>query len=283
MRKEEIMPPEDNSEAPLDTRNLPATLFIYAPEGTTTQRACSGKYVLRWFIEGQGAWQHSERTDLFLRRIPGDFWCVGDQHGLEDPLLCSWPGSFEKPDDIEAFGSWNRIDDNNERTITAVTLSRHEGRIAEARKQYEARSKTIQAILTINVTEGTEDQIGCSGEYYAVTFQGPEGRPVWRHAQLPLWLYNGNDGRWYIGNEEEFELAFRCAQGFIRSKTDVVEAPWYDHTATDPCDQWERYDDDLDEWVSTTIMVWPRKRVTFEKDREQLTAATGKPPREIIA
>ena len=270
MQKVEIVPPED-------TRNLPATLYIYAPEGTTAQRACSGKYVLRWFIEGRGAWQHSERSGLFLRRIPGDFWCVGDQHGLEDPLLCSWPGSFEKPDDTEAFGSWNRVDDNNERTITAVTLSRHEGRIAEARKQYEARSKTIPAILTINVTEGTEDQIGCSGEYCAVTFQGPEGRPVWRHAQWRLWLYNGNDGRWYIGNEEELELAFRCAQGFIRSKIDG------DPTASDPCEHWERYDDDQEEWVSTTVVVKRRKADTCEEYREQLTAATGKRSREVIA
>ena len=270
MQEVRIVPPDD-------TRDIPPTLYMYAPEGTTAQRSCSGKYVLRWFIEGGGAWQHSERSGLFLRRIPGDFWCVGDQHGLEDPLLCSWPGRLERPDDTEAFDSWNRFDDNNERTITAVTLSRHEERITEARQQYEARSKTIPVFLTIEVTEGTECQVGCGGEYCAVTFQGPEGRPVWRHAQWPLWLFNGDDGRWYIGNEEELELAFRCAQGFFRSKVND------DPTASVPCDQWERYDDDQDEWVSTTVIVKRRKPVTLEKDREQLTAATGKPPREIIA
>ena len=100
---------------------------------------------------------------------------------------------------------------------------------------------------------------------------------MWRHAQWPLWLFNGDDGRWYIGNEEELELAFRCAQGFIRSK--VTRDP----AASDLCGQWERYDDDQDEWVSTTVIVKCRKPVTLEKDREQLTAAAGKPPREVIA
>ena len=106
---------------------------------------------------------------------------------------------------------------------------------------------------------------------------------MWRHAQWQLWLFNGNDGRWYIGNEEELELAFRCAQGFIRSKIDGLEAPWYDPTASDLCEQWERYDDEQEDWVSTTVIVKRRTADTPEEHREELTAAAEKPSREVIA
>ena len=181
------------------------------------QRACSGKCNLR---EGQGGWQHSERLNLLLIRT-GKIWSVGDQHNWNaGPLLCSWSCSFEKSDDIEAAGRWNQCDDNNERMITAITFSCREEKIIKARNEYEAKSKTCPAIPKVAVTDGTEDQMGCRGECCVVTFQGPERCPVWQHSQWRLWLYKGNDGHWYVGNEEERDIVFDCAQGFVRSKHD---------------------------------------------------------------
>ena len=236
--------------------NLPASLFIFAPEGTMNQKACSGEYILNKAMLPAMAWQHSKKADVFLRRIPGDFWIIGHLHGDEatnwQPLLCSWPCRCEQLEDIEESGSWNRSEDDEDmknRVITAVTLSRHEWKVVQAYHDYEATTKKFPAEMLLAVTEGTEDQLGCSGEYRAVTFQGPEKCPVWQHSQWPLWLYKGTDERLYIGNEEERDIAFRCAQGFLRCE--IADGP----TASELRGQWERYDDDQDEWVSTTVIV----------------------------
>ena len=163
------------------------------------------------------------------------------------------------------------------RVITAVTLSRHEWKVVQAYHDHEATTKKFPAEMLLAVTEGTEDQLGCSGEYRAVTFQGPEKCPVWQHSQWPLWLYKGTDERWYIGNEEERDIAFRCAQGFLRCE--IADGP----TTLELRGQWERYDDDQDEWVSITVIVRNSKADTPEEHCEELTAAAEKPLREVIA
>merc|ERR1712218_166166 len=62
----------------------------------------------------------------------------------------------------------------------------------------------------------TKDQQKCTGQYSLVPHVQPNGNPLWMNSRGDRWLYHGNDGYWYVGDEEEHELNFECDQGYIR-------------------------------------------------------------------
>jgi len=66
------------------------------------------------------------------------------------------------------------------------------------------------------VAGGTKDQQKCSGKYELDKASRPNGQPLWCHTRGDRFLYHGNDGYWYVGDEEERDMKFDCDQGYIR-------------------------------------------------------------------
>lgn len=60
-----------------------------------------------------------------------------------------------------------------------------------------------------------------AGQFVLVRDDGvrPNGYPLWKHKAKELWMYSGNNGKWYIGSETERVLDFQCAQGRIHTDT----------------------------------------------------------------
>lgn len=44
----------------------------------------------------------------------------------------------------------------------------------------------------------------------------PNGQALWIHDRGDRFLYAGNDGYWYVGDEEEQDQNFACESGYIR-------------------------------------------------------------------
>merc|ERR1712032_1227233 len=81
------------------------------------------------------------------------------------------------------------------------------------------RTTELPKALFINVprsADRTKDQQKCTGQYSLVPHVQPNGNPLWVNARGDRWLYHGNDGYWYVGDEEEHDLNFDCDQGYIR-------------------------------------------------------------------
>ncbi|CAE7941554.1 unnamed protein product [Symbiodinium necroappetens] len=87
-------------------------------------------------------------------------------------------------------------------------------------------------VLVPRVPHGTSDQSKCTGPYDLVTGTTPNGQPLWINERGDRFLYAGNDGYWYIGDEEEQDANFNCNSGYIRhigagGKTpDQLGGPW---------------------------------------------------------
>jgi hypothetical protein len=105
----------------------------------------------------------------------------------------------------------------------------------------------------------TEDQKKCHGEYSVMPDQAG-GKPTW-FAFLDgneRWLYQSDDGYWYIGDHEERAKNFKCDEGYIRGKGSC-----WPHEVND----WEYFDDRTNKWKKhSDIKVSP--------DEETLEAAS---------
>ena len=99
--------------------------------------------------------------------------------------------------------------------------------------------------------EGTEKQKACGGSYKLVSKRGLTDAPVWHHTSESLWLYKGSGGMLYVDDDDACDLQFDCAQGCIRSNSDSATG----NLPFDLPDQWQRYIEDHEEWVSARSLV----------------------------
>merc|ERR1712190_171485 len=101
--------------------------------------------------------------------------------------------------------------------------------------------------LHVNVPGGTQDQSKCTGKYTVVPYANANGKPVWVHSRADRWLYYGNDGFWYVGDEEEHDLNFDCDQGYVRHEGELELLP---HQLTGAWERGEDWSPDSNIWVS---------------------------------
>jgi len=99
----------------------------------------------------------------------------------------------------------------------------------------EQNGSSLPSVLYITVprvAHGTPDQVRCSGRYEQVAGLFPNGQALWIHDRGDRFLYTGNDGYWYVGDEEEQDANFCCESGYIRHKgsagvsPDQLRGPW---------------------------------------------------------
>jgi len=86
----------------------------------------------------------------------------------------------------------------------------------------------VPPVLHILVPSGpgtTSDQQMCSGMYEMVRRTKVNRRPLWQHVRGDRWLYFGCDDYWYVGDEEEKGLNFKCMQGYIRHPAGTATTP----------------------------------------------------------
>eukprot|EP00929_Paragymnodinium_shiwhaense_P025920 TRINITY_DN15551_c4_g2_i2.p1 TRINITY_DN15551_c4_g2~~TRINITY_DN15551_c4_g2_i2.p1 ORF type:complete len:623 (-),score=176.57 TRINITY_DN15551_c4_g2_i2:552-2420(-) len=58
----------------------------------------------------------------------------------------------------------------------------------------------------------------CEGIYHLDLTLKANNRPVWRHMEQPLWIFNGPSGQWFVGDDEEESANFECDTGHFASK-----------------------------------------------------------------
>mmetsp|Transcript_41220 Transcript_41220/g.74528 ORF Transcript_41220/g.74528 Transcript_41220/m.74528 type:complete len:746 (-) Transcript_41220:36-2273(-) len=103
--------------------------------------------------------------------------------------------------------------------------------------------------MTVVVPAGTAEQQKCTGLYRLEPRVLAQGEVVWKLTDGPRWLYLGIDRYWYIGDDEERELDFKCDQGYIRHESSNHIVPY------ELPGPWERHDPSSNEWK-------PDKRIT---------------------
>ena len=151
-------------------------------------------------------------------------------------MICSSKG----PEDLEAVLTWQRLQPGVGMMPAPVFITCQEAEILRHQAEYKAKKESHSNALLVTEEAGVNSE--CAGKYIMVTCQGPGECPLWQHSKWPLWIYKGTDGSWYIGNEDDRDNNFDCAQGFIRSQVASFE-------------QWERYDDDRAAWLPVAITV----------------------------
>jgi hypothetical protein len=60
----------------------------------------------------------------------------------------------------------------------------------------------------------------CSGFYRVVPDKMPNGLPLWKQEDGDHFVFSGTGGRWFVGDDEEERLGFRCNAGVIVSRNE---------------------------------------------------------------
>eukprot|EP00929_Paragymnodinium_shiwhaense_P058003 TRINITY_DN29055_c0_g1_i2.p1 TRINITY_DN29055_c0_g1~~TRINITY_DN29055_c0_g1_i2.p1 ORF type:complete len:1984 (+),score=688.18 TRINITY_DN29055_c0_g1_i2:3-5954(+) len=133
---------------------------------------------------------------------------------------------------LQRGGGFNSNDDSTmeeELDLTAATLDEQPG--VKERPLYPE-------VLEITVSNLVE----CSGEYVMVEGRRPNGFPLWKQRGAGHYLYSGTGCRWFLGDDEEEELDFKCNAGIVVSRDIHSGAPPHEVS------RWQRFDGDLAEW-----------------------------------
>mmetsp|Transcript_63435 Transcript_63435/g.137326 ORF Transcript_63435/g.137326 Transcript_63435/m.137326 type:complete len:691 (+) Transcript_63435:53-2125(+) len=103
--------------------------------------------------------------------------------------------------------------------------------------------------MTVPMGDGTREQQLCTGKYELVPKEQPNGMPLWAHSRGDRFLYFGVDRHWYVGDEEEQGMQFKCDQGYIRIPGKPGVLP------VDLEDAWERSDPVTEEWQADGSII----------------------------
>jgi len=101
----------------------------------------------------------------------------------------------------------------------------------------------------VSMQQVTKDQFKCSGQYSLMENGEAKanGMPVWVNSGGDRFLYFGNDGHWYVGDEEERDASFDCDAGYIRHEGEDSMLP---HQLTGAWELGEDWAPASDIWVS---------------------------------
>jgi len=104
--------------------------------------------------------------------------------------------------------------------------------------------------LYVNVLSSccTDSQIACHGRYNKNGLQA-NGFPVWTHDNGDRFLYFGNDGCWYVGDDEEKDSDFDTDAGYIRQHVPSGQR-LYPHQLSGRWERGEEWVVDPDIWIS---------------------------------
>mmetsp|Transcript_49572 Transcript_49572/g.118054 ORF Transcript_49572/g.118054 Transcript_49572/m.118054 type:complete len:734 (+) Transcript_49572:71-2272(+) len=96
--------------------------------------------------------------------------------------------------------------------------------------------------FSVVVPAGTPEQQKCTGSFKLEPRVHAQGQPIWKQVDGERWMYLGTDRFWYIGDDEEKDLGFKCDQGYIRHEASGFTVPF------ELPGPWERHDPTSNEW-----------------------------------
>jgi len=133
------------------------------------------------------------------------------------------------------------FEDEPEAGSSQVVSESAESEAPEALLEQNGSSMPSVLYITVpRVAHGTPDQVKCTGKYEQVPGTFPNGQALWIHDRGDRFLYAGNDGYWYVGDEEEQDANFCCESGYIRHAgaagipPDQLRGPWERGPGWDP-------------------------------------------------
>eukprot|EP00929_Paragymnodinium_shiwhaense_P076658 TRINITY_DN39446_c0_g1_i4.p1 TRINITY_DN39446_c0_g1~~TRINITY_DN39446_c0_g1_i4.p1 ORF type:complete len:2236 (-),score=608.99 TRINITY_DN39446_c0_g1_i4:800-7507(-) len=216
-------------------------------------------------VNGWPIWKRLFADD-WLFSSPGQRWMLGDKDEEEvdfdtdtGNLTSRMAHAGRLPDEMP-WGCWLRF---NERRSTWLA---DPGIFVR-----EADSKVPEFL----VLDAPGFFAAYSGSYKLVRGDYRNGWPFWKREDENHWLFSGESGRWFIGDEDEAEVDFRCDTGNICSE----EAHEGRLPNEMPRGGWLERDPEDDEWfespgiVLTPLLVPPRAQQPDSDDERTVEEA----------